>query len=436
MTNKYDAIIIGSGIIGSAISCGLARKGWRVLNIDKLPTCGYGSTSGSCAIIRPYYSTLDGSAMAYESHFYWNDWATFIGGEDVDERGLARYINCGSLVMKTEQNKNLASACSLMDELKSPYSELNAQQVKEKLPFMTMDSFAPAKKPDDPNFGIANDDALKGAVLFHAAGYVTDPQLATHNIMRAAEARGSSFRYNEKVSEIRTSEGHVCGITLENGEQIDAPVVVNAAGPHSYIINTMAGVEDDMNVKTRALRHEVAHVPMPEGFDGLQNGCVTSDSDVGVYTRPELGNHLLIGSEDPEGDTREWVDPDNFNKDFTEQWQTQVLRTCQRIPSLGIPSQPRGVIELYDVSDDWIPIYDKSKLPGFYMAVGTSGNQFKNAPIAGELMAEIITATENGNNQDENPIDFHLKHIDYTFNSGFYSRLRAVNTDSSFSVLG
>jgi len=30
-----------------------------------------------------------------------------------------------------------------------------------------------------------------------------------------------------------------------------------------------------------------------------------------------------------------------------------------------------------DVSDDWIPIYDKSDLKGYYQAIGTSGNQFR-----------------------------------------------------------
>jgi sarcosine oxidase subunit beta len=106
------------------------------------------------------------------------------------------------------------------------------------------------------------------------------------------------------------------------------------------------------------------------------------------------------------------------------------------VPNLGVPSQMRGVVDLYDVSDDWIPIYDRSDLPGFYLAIGTSGNQFKNAPIAGALMADIIEATQDGNDQDANPIDFHLKYIDHSFSSGFYSRLREVNQDSSFSVLG
>ena len=92
MPNSYDSIIIGAGIIGAATALALARKGQRPLVIDKLPAAGYGSTGGSCAIIRPYYSTVDGSAIAYESHFYWKDWENFLGAPD--ERGLARYVDC------------------------------------------------------------------------------------------------------------------------------------------------------------------------------------------------------------------------------------------------------------------------------------------------------------------------------------------------------
>jgi len=435
MTQSYDAIIIGAGIIGCATSYALGRKGWRVLNLDRLPTCGYGSTSGSCAIIRPYYSTLDGSAMAYESHFYWKNWAEYLGGAEIDEKSLINYINCGALVMKTSLNGYLEHAKQLMDDLNSPYDELTPQQIVEKLPVWNTESFGPAKRPEDPEFGMTNGGRLSGAVLFHAAGYITDPQLATHNIMRAAEKVGSSFHYNTQVIEIRRSNGRVCGVTLANGDTIDAPVVLNAAGPHSSKVNQLADVEKSMKVKTRALRQEVAHVPLPEGYNS-ETACVTSDSDIGVYTRPEHGDSLLIGSEDPPVDKHEWVDPDDFNHDFTEQWRVQVLRVCQRVPNLGVPNQMRGVVDLYDVTDDWIPIYDKSDLPGFYMAVGTSGNQFKNAPIAGEMMAEVIEACENGNDQDKNPIDLHLKNIDRTVTSGFYSRLREINQDSSFSVLG
>ena len=435
MSQSYDAIIIGAGIIGCATSYALGQKGWRVLNIDRLPACGYGSTSGSCAIIRPYYSTLDGSAMAYESHYYWRDWADYLGGADIDEKGLIEYINCGSLVMKTSLNDYLKPCMALMDELDCPYEEFSPEQIVEKLPVWNTESYGPAKLPEDAEFGIANDTPIQGAVMFRAGGYINDPQLATHNIMRAAEKAGSSFIYNAQVVEIRRSNGRVCGVTLDKGNAIDSPVVLNAAGPHSSKINQLADVEKFMKVKTRALRQEVAHVPLPEGYNS-KSACVTSDSDIGVYTRPEHGDSLLIGSEDPPVDKHEWVDPDDYNHDFTEQWRVQVLRVCQRVPNLGVPNQMRGVVDLYDVTDDWIPIYDQSQLPGFYLAIGTSGNQFKNAPIVGEMMADIIEATESGNDQDKNPIDFHLKNIDRSVTTGFYSRLREINQDSSFSVLG
>ncbi len=431
--NSRDIIVIGAGIIGASISLSAARKGYSVLCIDALPSAGYGSTSGSCAIIRPYYSTVDGSAIAYESHYYWKHWAEHIVVED--ERGLARYINCGALVMKTPQNNFLEPACSIMDEIGAPYSYLSADEVRTRLPVNT-DAFAPAKTIDDPGFGLSNGGSLPGGVLFHSGGYVTDPQLATHNIQRAAEAAGVVFSFNTRVTSIEQTAAKITGVSTDSEQNYAAQVVVNAAGPHSYKINQLAGVEKGMNIKTRALRHEVAHVPSPENFDFEHHGCVFSDSDIATYLRPEHGNHMLIGSEDPPCDTPQWVDPDDFDRNFSEQWKTLVMRAAQRIPELAIPGQAKGVVELYDVSDDWIPIYDKSDLDGFYMAIGTSGNQFKNAPIVGEMMADMIKAGLEGRNQDTDPIDFHLKYINRTVNTGFYSRLREVNKDSSFSVLG
>jgi sarcosine oxidase subunit beta len=54
-TSSFDAVIIGAGVIGCSIALALARKGYSTLNVDRLPAAGYGSTSSSAAIIRPYY---------------------------------------------------------------------------------------------------------------------------------------------------------------------------------------------------------------------------------------------------------------------------------------------------------------------------------------------------------------------------------------------
>lgn len=431
---NYDAIIVGAGIIGACTAYELAKRGYRTLNVDKLPAAGYGSTGSSCAIIRTHYSTLDGSALAYEGYHYWTDWPGYIGVED--ERGLAKFHETGCIVMKTELNSYLEPICRTMDEIGVPWQELSPADVKEKLPIYDLHRYGPVKLPDDPGFGEATGQELAGAVLFPKAGYISDPQLATHNVQRAVEAAGGEFLFNAEVTAIRQADGRVCGIGLADGRDIDAPVVVNVAGPHSFKINKLAGIEAGMKIKTRALRQEVAHVPSPAGFDFEADGFVISDSDIGCYSRPELGNHILIGSEDPECDDREWVDPDDYNREFTAQWQTQVYRAAQRIPNLGIPNQTKGVVDLYDVSDDWIPIYDKSDLPGFYMAVGSSGNQFKNAPVAGGLMAELIQACEAGRDHDAEPVRFTLRHIGREVDIGFYSRRREINRESSFSVLG
>ena len=80
-----------------------------------------------------------------------------------------------------------------------------------------------------------------------------------------------------KAIEIQKKEGKVAGVSLKDGTTYHSPIVVNVAGPHSFIINRMAGVEAGMNIKTRALRQEVAHVPAPEGVDYEADGCFLSD---------------------------------------------------------------------------------------------------------------------------------------------------------------
>ena len=431
MNDRYDAVIIGAGVIGAAIAFEMAKKGYRTLSVDKLPAAGDGSTGSTCAIVRTHYSTWDGTALAYESFLHWKDWESFLEAED--ERGYARLIQTGMVVILSRDH-DFSRHLRFHDELGILYEEWDVATLRKKLPFFDVTAFCPARRPDDESFGEPSGDTVSGAIFIPTAGYINDPQLATHNLQRAAEARGSEFLFNAEVADIRRRAGRVLGITLEDGQTIDSPIVVNAAGPHSFVINRMAGVDGTMNVKTRALRHEVHYLPNPEG-DRLP---FVSDGDIGGYCRPEVGDTLLVGSQDPECDPKEWIDdPDDFNRQVTvDQWQAQVYRLALRMPGLRIPNRPKGIADLYDVSDDWIPVYDRSDLGGFYMAVGTSGNQFKNAPMVGLIMAELIAACEEGHDHDHDPVTVTGRYTAVTLDIGFYSRNRSVNRDSSFSVLG
>ena len=66
-----------------------------------------------------------------------------------------------------------------------------------------------------------------------------------------------------------------------------------------------------------------------------------------------------------------------------ERFHSQVTRAARRLTDLSVPNKAVGIAGVYDVADDWTPIYDRTDLAGYYVAMGSNGNQFKNAPLAG-----------------------------------------------------
>jgi len=430
-----QAVIIGGGVIGCAIALQLARKGYRTTNVDKNAEVGSGSTSNSCAMVRFSYSTLEGVMLAHEGCQYWQNWPEFLGVQD--ERGFAKFIQCGHLMLRIDESDR-AQVIERYQQLGIRFEVWDNATIRERLPVMTTGSFFPPKPVDDPHFWDDSTSEIAGGVFTPDAGYIPDPQLATHNLRRAIEAAGGRFLLRREVVKVERVAARVGAVILDDGSRIETDVVINAAGPHSALVNRMAAVEADMSIKTRALRREVHHVAAPAGFDFERRGVMTSDSDVGVYFRPGSGNSITLGSTDPACDPKTWVDdPDSCHREITEsQWNAQVYRLARRLPDMPIPHRAQGVVDMYDVADDWIPIYDKSSLPGFYMAIGTSGHQFKNAGAVATLMADLVVACEGGLDHDHNPLQHHMPYTRRVLDTAAFSRLRAVNRSSSFSVRG
>ena len=165
---------------------------------------------------------------------------------------------------------------------------------------------------------------------------------------------------------------------------------------------------------------------------------MVGDLDVGIYRRPEAGGGLLVGGAEPDCDPLEWLDdPGEADLRPTRAaFDAQVLRAARRFPDLGVPSRPSGIVGIYDVASDWIPIYDRTELDGFYVAIGTSGNQFKNAPVVGELMADLVVAVESGHDHDRDPLTFAGTSTGLAFDVGTFSRRRPHHPESSGTVMG
>ena len=289
--------------------------------------------------------------MAREGYFYWLDWPTSL--QKHDPTGMAWYRNTGALVVKTPHNKQLEKVKASLDEVGVGYLDLDAEGIKTYLPNADLRKYFPQKWITDDGFGTPTGDKIDGALWIPESGYISDPTLSTHNVQVAAEAQGSEFQYNAEVIDILKKDGRAAGIKLADGTEYHTPIVVNVAGPHSGVINRLADVEKTMSIKTRPMKQEVAHVPAPEGMNWERDGYMLSDGDIGCYSRPEIGNHILIGSEDPEFDPLLWIDDaDDYDTGFTDQWKCMVMREAMRIEGLPIPNKTQGVVDLYDCSDD------------------------------------------------------------------------------------
>lgn len=431
--STYDAVIIGAGVIGCAIALDLARRGLRTLNVDRGPAPGHGSTSWSAAIIRPYYSTVDGTALAYEAHFAWRNWIDYLGYQP---EGALHYNECGCLVLEAADNRQLTGTRAIMREVGVPFTDVAAGDLADWLPGADLSQFSPARRIDDPQFGETSGEPITGAMFCPTGGYINDPQLATAQIAGAVERAGGSFRFHDTVLAIHQSSGRITGLTCAKSGLIHAPIVINAAGPASRWVNDLVGPRQPDQIATRPLRQEVATVPMPQAASGPSLRHVLTDADCGIYMRPEQSGHLLIGSLEPACDILEYLDSEEYETSLTDQWTNQVWRAALRFPALGIPNTAQGFAALYDVSEDWIPVYDRGDVGGYFTAIGTSGNQFKNAPLVGQLMGHLIDSVTNGADHDRAPLQFRLPATGRAIDLAAFSRLRPINRASSFSVLG
>jgi len=448
------AVVIGAGVIGSSIALQLKRLGHDVTVVDRNSSAGMGSTSASSAVVRFNYSTFDAVALSWESYFLWKEFKELIDGTNgyssnslsnsqdhyahLEDRG---YVMLDVPVLSNDKTM------ALFDRAGIPYEIWDSNTLKARMVGIDAGRYWPNKPVKSDEFFNEATEEL-GAIFSKHGGYVSDPLLAAQNFAAAAKREGVNFKFRKAVVGIEKKDGRVCGVevsdfdsqskkALETGvEVITADVVVNVAGPWSTLINQMAGAGSDFTMELKPLRAEVHQISTPKD---ILPGPIMGDLDLGTYVRSGPGGITLVGGTEPECDVLEWVEPDKVDEvnmtRTVEVFESQTYRFARRFPAAQIPSTPVGVVGVYDVSSDWTPIYDKTDVPGFYVAIGTSGNQFKNAPGAGLIMAHLINEVEKGADHDNQPVVYQCTKSKSAINLATFSRKRARNLTSG-TVMG
>ena len=424
------AIVIGAGVIGCSIAYEMASKGYEVLVIDKAQGPGQGSTSASSAVVRFNYSTFDAVALAWESFHCWKNWPEHLGKK---QERYSQMIDVG-VVMLDAPVISGEKTSQLFESVGIPYEVWNSSDLTTKVSGIDAGKYWPPKKLSDDAFWEDANETL-GAIFTPNGGYIDDPLLATENLAQAAINSGVKFRFKSKVTAVLQEGNKVVGVQINSAENILADVVINAGGPWSNQVNKLAGVGQDFTISVKPMRQEVHQINTPMN---LLPGPIIGDLDLGTYLRSTPNGSTLIGGTEPECDPLDWVDDvEEVNLNRTKElFEAQVTRAARRFPALQIPNSPSGIAGIYDVAADWTPIYDRTEIDGFFVAIGTSGNQFKNAPMVGKLMAALIDAVRAGQDHDVDPVKIRAERTGNEINMSAFSRKRLFNADNTGTVMG
>jgi len=367
-----DAVIVGGGVTGCSLAFELAGLGLRRIIVLERRFIGSGGTGRSVGIIRQLYPTPETTRMVLRSLAVFERFGEAVAGQ-------SGFIRSGALIgVNAAMRPSLEKALALQRSLGVQAEILDPSELGRVEP--TIDASA------------------LGAVLYEPGSGYGDPTAVTAGYAEAARKRGVIIEQGQEVTAIRQSGGRATGVTTASGDQIDAPIVVNAAGLWSPALARLADVELPIIIG----RHPVFVLERDPGFGRAH--MVYLDLAGGSYVRPETGGLTLTGSL-TDDETQHPMDPELLGSEpgFDEA-EIALERTSRALPKLAEARYARGWAGAFDITPDWMPILDESPLRGFFIAAGMSGHGFKLAPAVGEMMAALVT----GSTPPVNPAPFRL----------------------------
>lgn len=354
MATTADMVIIGGGVMGCSIQYHLAQLGMTNTLLLEKDVLASGSTSRSQAILRMHYSNEVTTRMAWESLKVFQTFEEQIGSS-------SGYTRTGYfLIVNADQRKAMAANVAMHKSVGVNVDIVSGDDVREIAPMLaTNEGEAFAYEPE--------------------SGYA-DPYSVTTGYARRARELGASIKSGTQVIDLEVKSGRIAAVVTAN-ERIETDNVVVAAGPWSGALLRKIGIE----LPIQPLRHQVVMLRRPQ--ERVPDHPIIGDVVYEMSARPDVGNLTLIGLGE-----EEYVNPDDYNQGID---MPLVEETCDRLtkrmPDMRDALFRGGWSGLFTVTPDWHPIMDRIEaIDGLYAAVGFSGHGFKESPMIGLTMAELI----------------------------------------------
>jgi len=353
MSQNFDAIIIGAGVMGTSIAFHLTERGMKPLVLERKQV-GFGATGSSSGLVRMHYDLEVESHLAWASFQYFRNWRERVGGE-------CGFTRTGFLHIEPEKHASqLRANVEMQKKLGIPTEVISGDDVKRLAPsFHTEDISIAAYEPE--------------------SGYA-DATLTANSFLTAAKARGAEFMQDCEVTALQASAGKITGVKTSRAE-FSAPIVINAAGAWAGSVCEMAGVKIPLDTWT----HDVVHVRRPAV---VGDHPTVIDSSLGMYFRPDSGGLTLIALEDDSriGESPD-AEPGYVAKDFVER---SIERICMRIPAMEQGSLHSSHVGRDGLTPDQRAMIGQTGPQGFYLVTGFSGTGFKLSPAIGLCVSELI----------------------------------------------
>ena len=365
MKRTADVIVIGGGCMGASVAYHLTRRGITdVVVLEREKMLGTGSTGRNAGGVRHQFSNEANIRLSLESIRLLEHFTEEVGHPiDFHQDGYLFLLSSERSVETFRRNVSLQRSLGVDVEW------LDAAGVERLAP------------------GV-NTAGVIGAT-FCARDGIADPNGVTMGFVKSAQAAGAAFEKDVEVTGIRVRADRVAGVDTARGP-IDAPVVVNAAGPWARQIGRMAGVDVPVDPIRRHIfiaAHDGAASERPAV---PSSHIMVIDFETTFYFHRE-GAGTLFGMGDK-------AETPTF--DATVQWDflPQVIDVAvTRLPALATASISHAWAGLYEMSPDGNPIIGPVKaVHGLFLINGFSGHGFQHSPAAGRILADRIAGRDPG----------------------------------------
>ncbi|MFN8434654.1 MAG: FAD-dependent oxidoreductase [Anaerolineales bacterium] len=354
MTQTYDAIVIGAGVMGASIAFHLAERGLKTAILERTVSAA-GATGHSSGLVRMHYDLAAESHLTFASYKnYFNIWKDRVGGEcGFQQTGFLQ-------IAKREHEDKLRGNVENQKKIGINTSVISVDEVRKLFPDLVTEHFDYAAYEPD-------------------SGYA-DATLTTNSFLAAAKRNGATLVQNCEVTAIHQSGGKVTGVTTTQGD-FSSPIVVNAAGPWAKLVGALAGIDIPIITWT----HDVAFLHRPPTLGKFP---AVIDDVINCYFRPE-GSALILAAGEDESLRGEAPDAEDQTPTptFLEKLIDAMVQRMPKIEESGLHSIHVG---RDGITPDQRAIYSGTDLGGFYLACGLSGTGFKTSPAAGASMVELI----------------------------------------------